>query len=44
MVGVRVAPGARVGIDAEEDRARGFTVSEGGVTCVAKDAVVGGRE
>ena len=34
----------RFGIDAEEDRARGFTVSEGGVTCVAKDAVVGGRE
>jgi glucose-1-phosphate adenylyltransferase len=42
--GVRVLPGARVGVDAKEDRARGFVVSEGGVTCVAKDAVVGGRE
>jgi glucose-1-phosphate adenylyltransferase len=42
--GVRVLPGARVGVDPGEDRARGFTVSEGGITCVAKDAVVGGRE
>lgn len=38
--GVRVRPGARVGVDREEDRARGFVVSEGGVTCVAKDVVV----
>ena len=41
--GVRVVPGARVGVDPDEDRARGFVVSEGGVTCVAKDTVVGGR-
>jgi glucose-1-phosphate adenylyltransferase len=42
--GVRVLPGARVGVDPEEDRARGFVVSEGGITCVAKDAVVGSRD
>ncbi len=42
--GVRVAPGARVGVDPDEDRARGFVVSDGGVTCVAKDVVVGDRE
>jgi glucose-1-phosphate adenylyltransferase len=42
--GVRVTPGARVGVDPDEDRARGFVVSEGGVTCVAKDVVVGDRE
>ena len=42
--GVRVMPGGRVGVDPGEDRGRGFVVSEGGVTCVAKDAVVGGRE
>jgi len=39
--GVQVLPGARVGCDLDEDRARGFVVSEGGVTCVAKNAVVG---
>lgn len=38
--GVRVRPGARVGLDADADRARGFVVSESGVTCVPKDAVV----
>jgi glucose-1-phosphate adenylyltransferase len=42
--GVRVLPGARVGVDPEEDRARGFTVSEGGITCVAKETVVVDRE
>jgi len=41
---VRVMPGARVGIDPDEDRARGFVVSEGGITCVAKDFVVGDRD
>ncbi|MDB5308521.1 MAG: Glucose-phosphate adenylyltransferase [Gemmataceae bacterium] len=40
--GVRVLPGAHVGCDPDADRARGFVVSEAGVTCVAKDAVVGG--
>src|SRR4029077_14559549 len=34
--GVRVRPGARIGCDPAEDRARGFEVSECGVTCVAK--------
>ena len=38
--GVRVVPGARVGVDPDEDRARGFVVSEGGVTCVPADTVV----
>jgi glucose-1-phosphate adenylyltransferase len=42
--GVRVLPGAQVGVDPEEDRARGYVVSDGGITCVAKDTVVGGRE
>ena len=32
----------RVGANPDEDRARGFVVSEEGVTCVAKDTVVGG--
>jgi glucose-1-phosphate adenylyltransferase len=34
--GVRIPPGASVGFDPEEDRARGFTVSENGVTVIAK--------
>ena len=42
--GVRIRPGARVGVDPGEDRARGFVVSGGRVTCVAEDVVVGDRE
>ncbi len=38
--GVVVRPGARVGVDPEEDRRRGFVVSGGGVTCVPKGVVV----
>ena len=34
---VAVPPGGRVGIDPAEDRARGFTVSPGGVTVVGKN-------
>jgi glucose-1-phosphate adenylyltransferase len=34
--GVRIPPGATVGYDPEEDRARGFTVSENGITVIAK--------
>jgi glucose-1-phosphate adenylyltransferase len=37
---VRVEPGAQVGVDHEQDRARGFAVSDGGVTVVGKGAVV----
>lgn len=37
---VVVSPGARIGVDHEEDRARGFTVSEGGITVVGKGIVV----
>jgi glucose-1-phosphate adenylyltransferase len=38
--GVQVRPRARIGFDPEEDRARGFVVSEGGITCVPTEAVV----
>lgn len=31
-----VPPGARIGVDPDEDRARGFTVSAGGVTVLGK--------
>jgi len=33
---VSIPPGTRIGYDAEEDRARGFTVTESGVTAVPK--------
>jgi glucose-1-phosphate adenylyltransferase len=33
---VRIPPGMQIGYDPEQDRARGFTVSEGGVTVIAK--------
>jgi glucose-1-phosphate adenylyltransferase len=36
---VYIAPGARVGVDAEADRAR-FTVSDGGVVVIGKGARV----
>ena len=34
--GVRIPPGTHIGFDQEHDRARGFTVSEGGVVVIAK--------
>jgi len=34
--GVQVPPGARIGVDPEEDRRRGFTISEGGVVVIGK--------
>src|SRR5262245_33218551 len=33
---VRIPPGALIGFDPEQDRARGFTVTENGVTVIAK--------
>jgi glucose-1-phosphate adenylyltransferase len=33
---VKIPPGARIGVDPEEDRARGFTISEGGVVVIGK--------
>jgi len=37
---VMVLEDAKVGVDKERDRERGFTVSEGGVTVVGKGQVV----
>jgi glucose-1-phosphate adenylyltransferase len=37
---VTIHDGAEVGVDHEADRARGFTVSDGGVTIVRKGATV----
>jgi glucose-1-phosphate adenylyltransferase len=37
---VFVAEGATVGVDKEQDRARGFIVSSGGITVVGKGQVV----
>jgi len=34
--GVHIPPGVEIGYDQELDRARGFTVSEGGITVIAK--------
>ena len=34
--GVHIPPGVEIGYDAEVDRARGFLISEGGVTIIAK--------
>ena len=33
---VVIPPGAQIGVDSEHDRARGFVISEGGVTVVGK--------
>jgi len=38
--GVRVLPGARLGVDSDADRARGFHVSEGGIVVIPKGATV----
>lgn len=37
---VVVPDGAEIGVNADHDRARGFTVSEGGITVVGKGAIV----
>ncbi len=33
---VRIPPGTMIGYDPEQDRARGFTVTEKGITVIAK--------
>jgi len=38
--GVRIAEGVRIGYDEEEDLARGFTVSDGGIVVIAKSESV----
>ncbi len=37
---VAIPPGARIGVNVEEDRARGFTVSENGVVVLGKGDVI----
>ncbi len=37
---VIVPDGAQIGVDHDEDRRRGFTVSENGVVALAKDQLV----
>jgi glucose-1-phosphate adenylyltransferase len=37
---VRVAPGVEIGVDKDDDRARGFAVSADGVTVVGKGVEV----
>jgi glucose-1-phosphate adenylyltransferase len=37
---VRVPPGVRIGVDPEEDRARGFTLSDNGIVVVGKGDLV----
>ena len=34
---VRIPPGAKIGVDYEHDRARGFTISSGGVVVIGKN-------
>lgn len=37
---IQIPEGARVGVDKEYDRERGFVVSDGGITVVGKGQVV----
>jgi len=38
---VVVLPGTKIGIDREADRARGCTISDGGITVIPKGAIIG---
>jgi glucose-1-phosphate adenylyltransferase len=38
--GVIVPPGCRIGVNVEEDRARGFTFSDNGIVVIGKDDVI----
>jgi glucose-1-phosphate adenylyltransferase len=38
--GVAIPPGVQIGVDHDADRARGFFVSEGGITVIGKGHVV----
>ncbi|HND52181.1 MAG TPA: glucose-1-phosphate adenylyltransferase, partial [Pirellulaceae bacterium] len=38
--GVKIPANAEIGFNPEQDRARGFTISEGGVVVIAKDDAV----
>jgi glucose-1-phosphate adenylyltransferase len=37
---VKIPAGAEIGVDHEKDRARGFTISEGGIVVLGKDDIV----
>jgi glucose-1-phosphate adenylyltransferase len=37
---VKVAPGVEIGVDKDDDRARGFAVSDDGVTVICKGVEV----
>jgi glucose-1-phosphate adenylyltransferase len=40
--GVKVPPGVHIGVNPEQDRARGFTISEAGVVVVGKGDIISG--
>ena len=42
--GVHIPPGTEIGLDHDEDRRRGFTVSEEGVVVVEKEADLSRRD
>ena len=41
--GIEIPSDVEIGYDHEQDRKRGFTVSDGGITVIAKGDVVGER-
>ncbi len=40
--GVKIGPGVKIGVDPEEDRRRGFTISPGGVVTIARFEQING--